>query len=469
MQYFLAIDIGASSGRHILGHLEQGRLILEEVYRFPNGVIRKNGHLCWDLEALYREILNGLKQCKALGKIPAYLGIDTWGVDFVLLDAQDQILGDTVAYRDSRTTGTPEEIDRILPREALFRRTGIQPQVFNAIYQLYTMREVQKQASCLLFVPEYFNFLLTGVKMTEYTFASTSGLLDAQTKDWDWELLELLGFQPALFGEIHMPGCTIGHLTPQVQQQVGFDATVVLPALHDTGSAVLAVPTMADTVYISSGTWSLMGVESPVPRTDADSLAAGLTNEGGYDGRYRYLKNIMGLWMIQSVRHEYGDQYSFDQLCTMAQESQFPALLDVNDNRFLAPASMIDAICDYCRETGQPVPETPGDVARCIYISLAKSYAETVEELERFTGKTYPEIHIVGGGSKDVYLNRLTAAYTGRRVITGPTEATAVGNLLVQMIAGGAVDDLAQGRQLIADSLDVKEVDQSASDFVSFR
>lgn len=456
MRRFLAIDIGASSGRHILGWIEDGRLQLREVYRFQNGMKQHNGHLCWDLAYLSQEILRGLRQCREMDCPPAFVGIDTWGVDFVLVDADGAPVGDAVAYRDGRTDGVREAVSRTLPPEVLYHRTGTQPQPFNTIYQLCTVKEEQKKADRLLFVPEYLNYVLTGVMANEYTVASTSGLLDCRTRDWDRELMKQLGIQPALFDKAEMPGRPLGRFLPEVAQAVGFSAEVVLTAAHDTASAVLAVPE-ENSLYISSGTWSLLGTELDTPITTPESLAAGFTNEGGGMGGYRYLKNIMGLWMIQSIRSELGGAHSFDDLCRMAEESQFEGLIDVNDDSFLSPRSMSAAVRLYCERQGLPVPRFTGDLLRCVYRSLAKSYADAVEELCRLTGKSFDKIHIVGGGSRDRYLNRLTAEATGRTVVTGPTEATAVGNLLLQMISAGEIRDLAEGRRIVRASLDVEE------------
>ena len=309
MKYYLAIDIGASSGRHILGHLEDGKMVLEEVYRFDNKQIHKNGHDCWDLENLWSGVLGGLKACRDLGKIPATLGIDTWGVDFVLLDENDHMIGDPVAYRDHRTDGMIEAVSQLIPDQQLYERTGIQRQLFNSIYQLVALKkehpEQLENAKWWLMVTEYLNFLLTGVKMNDYTNCSTTGLLDACKKTWDRDLIELLGLPNDIFHDLHMPGTTVGSLRPEIQAEVGFDTTVILPATHDTASAFLAIPARDDNaVYLSSGTWSLLGVENEAAITNEASYLANFTNEGGAWYRYRYLKNIMGLWMIQSIRRE---------------------------------------------------------------------------------------------------------------------------------------------------------------------
>ena len=467
MKYHLAVDIGASSGRHILGHVEQGRIVLEEVYRFENGPKKRGGRLCWDFDALAREVVNGLKACAKLGKVPATLGVDTWGVDFALVDREGRVLGDTVAYRDSRTQGMDALVEELIPAQELYRRTGIQKQSFNTIYQLMAVKrqspELLEQAHRLLLVPDYLHYILTGVMSNEYTEASTSGLVSAAAKDWDRELLRLLGFPQKLFGTLSLPGTALGGLCPALREELGFDCQVILPASHDTGSAFLAVPAgEGDSVTLSSGTWSLLGVELEQPVTTPESRAANFTNEGGYQYRYRYLKNIMGLWMIQNLRREMaenGQLPGFGELSRLAREAaDFPGRVDVDDPSFLAPESMSAAVRAYCERTGQPVPQSRGELLSCVYHSLAQCYAQSVRQLERLTGRSFQAVHIVGGGSQDAYLNQLTASATGLPVYAGPTEGTALGNLLVQMIAQGEFASLQEARDAIRASFAVKEV-----------
>ena len=467
MKYHLAVDIGASSGRHILGHVEQGRIVLEEVYRFENGPKKRGGRLCWDFEDLAREVVNGLKACAKLGKVPATLGVDTWGVDFALVDREGRVLGDTVAYRDSRTQGMDALVEELIPAQELYRRTGIQKQSFNTIYQLMAVKrqspELLEQAHRLLLVPDYLHYTLTGVMSNEYTEASTSGLVSAAAKDWDRELLRLLGFPQKLFGTLSLPGTALGGLRPALREELGFDCQVILPASHDTGSAFLAVPAgEGDSVTLSSGTWSLLGVELEQPVTTPESRAANFTNEGGYQYRYRYLKNIMGLWMIQNLRREMaenGQLPGFGELSRLArEEADFPGRVDVDDPSFMAPESMSAAVRAYCERTGQPVPQSPGELLSCVYHSLAQCYAQSVRQLERLTGRSFQAVHIVGGGSQDAYLNQLTASATGLPVYAGPTEGTALGNLLVQMIAQGEFAGLQEARDAIRASFAVKEV-----------
>ena len=460
-KYYLAIDIGASSGRHMLASMKDGKMQLEEVYRFPNGMDNKNGTLCWDVDRLITEIKNGLKKCKEIGKIPVSMGIDTWGVDYVLLDKDDNILGDTVGYRDSRTEGMDEKVYEVIPQDDLYARTGIQKQIFNTIYQLRAVKESHpeylEQAETILMIPDYFNFLLTGVKKNEYTEATTGQLISPKTNDWDYELIDMLGYNSGMFLPVSMPGTVVGGFTEEVQKEVGFNCTVVLPATHDTGSAVLAVPTNDDdAVYISSGTWSLMGIERKEADCSMESMKANFTNEGGYDHRFRYLKNIMGLWMIQSVKKEFTENLSFAQICEMASKETISSIVDCNDDCFLAPKSMIEAVQKFCRDTNQQVPETVGEISSVIYNSLAKCYGDTVEEIEAITGKKYSTIYVVGGGSNAGYLNELTVKYTGRKVSAGPSEATAIGNVIVQMLHDGVFASLPEARTCVKESFDVK-------------
>ena len=456
-KYYLAVDIGASSGRLILGHLENGKMELEEVHRFENGMVKKDGELCWEFDRLFQEIKNGLKKCKEIGKIPVSMGVDTWGVDFVLMDKDDKVLGNTVGYRDHRNEGMDEEVYKTISLEDLYARTGIQKAIFNTVYQLMAVKtkhpEYLEQAETMLHVPDYFHYLLTGKKTCEYTEATTGQLVNAETKDWDYELIDKLGYPRKMFQKLIMPGTT-----EEVKAEVGFDVEVVAPATHDTGSAVLAVPANDDDfIYISSGTWSLMGIEREKADCSKKSCEMNFTNEGGYAGRFRYLKNIMGLWMIQSVRHEYDDKYGFAEICQMAEEAKdFPSRVDANDECFLSPESMIEEVKDYCRRTGQKVPETLGEIATVIYTSLAECYAKTAKELEEMTGRTFSRIHVVGGGSNAGYLNELTARATGKEVHAGPGEATAIGNITAQMLKAEEFKSIEEARTTIHESFGIK-------------
>lgn len=459
-QYYLAVDIGASSGRHILAHLEDGKMVLEEVHRFPNGMVEKDGEMVWEAERLFAEIKAGMKKCKEMGKVPVSVGVDTWGVDFVLLDKEGNRIGNAVAYRDYRTQGMDDEVYKIIPEAELYARTGIQRQIFNTIYQLMALKmkkpEQLEAAETFLQIPDYFHYLLSGVAATEYTEATTGQLISPITKDWDFELMERLGFPTRIFKKVLTPGTVLGELTKEVQEEVGFNCKVVLPATHDTGSAVVAVPSnKEDVLYISSGTWSLMGTELMEANCSPESMARNLTNEGGYNYRFRYLKNIMGLWMIQSVKKEIGGTYGFAEICEMASKSTITSIVDCQDERFLAPKNMTKEVQAFCAETGQQVPETLADVAAVIYNSLAQCYAATIKEIESMTGKKYDRIHIVGGGSNADYLNRLTAKAIGVPVYAGPTEATAIGNIAIQMMTGGVLKDIWETRECIFNSFGV--------------
>lgn len=479
MRYYLAIDIGASAGRHILGHTEDGKLILEEVYRFDNLQVHKNGHDCWDMDNLWKGIIGGLKACKEAGKIPVTMGIDTWAVDYVLLDENDALVGDAVAYRDSRTEGMKKQVNQRISAEELYARTGIQYQPFNTVYQLTALKqehpEQQEKAKWLLMIPEFFNYKLTGIKRNEYTNATSTNLVNAEGKCWDTEIIEKLDLPVGIFHELAMPGTKLGNLRPEIQREVGFDTTVMLPATHDTGSAFLAVPAKDDNaVYLSSGTWSLLGVENEVPITTPESLAQNFTNEGGAWYRYRYLKNIMGLWMIQSIRRELNGvayiqgkqnrtasekKWSFPDLIEEAKKAEhFQSVVDVNKDCFLAPDSMILAIREECARTGQVVPETVGEIMQCVYTSLSLCYRDAIRNLEELTGKRYTSINIVGGGCQDGYLNQRTARATGLPVYAGPIEGTAIGNLIVQMIEAGEFENLQAARDTIRTSFEIKEI-----------
>lgn len=483
---YLAVDIGASSGRHIVGTVEDGRMRLAEVYRFENHLVRKNGHLCWDIEELTQNVLAGMRACRDAGYTPVSMGIDTWAVDFVLVDAAGQRVGDAVAYRDSRTDTARAALEAggTLTFEELYAKTGIQYQPFNTVYQLAALKaehpEQLAQAAAFLMVPDYLNYRLTGVLANEYTNASTTALVNAETRDWDDALIARLGLPRGIFQPIRPAGSALGRLRPEVAAQVGFDCTVLLPATHDTGSAFLAVPARDDrAITLSSGTWSLLGVENRAAITTPASAAANFTNEGGYEYRYRYLKNIMGLWMLQSIRRELNGtayvrqdgaqaaaqkQWSFPDLIEAARaESGFASMVDADDPRFLAPASMTEEVKAACAESGQPVPANVGQLVQCVYNSLTQDYRRAVDTLQRLTGKTYTSINIVGGGSQDMYLNQLTANATGLTVFAGPTEGTALGNLMVQFIANGEYPSLQAARDAIKVSFAIKEVNPYVS------
>lgn len=461
MKYYLSIDIGASSGRHILSSVQNDKLILEEVYRFENGMTEKDGHLVWDYKKLFSDILQGMKECKKAGKIPVSVGIDTWGVDYALIDKAGEVIGDVFAYRDGRTVEPIKKLHSKIPFETLYERTGSQFQIYNTIYQLYTDKLSGKldNAERFLMMPDFFNYMLTGVMKNEFTNASTTGLMSAKTREWDMQTVRELELPEKLFKELSDPATFVGRLKPEIADEVGYDLNVVLPATHDTASAVMAVPEVGQPLYISSGTWSLLGIESPVAISTEEALKENFTNEGGYGRSTRFLKNIMGLWMIQCVRREYNKKYSWADFVKLSKEvKDFNSIVDVNDSSFMAPASMIDAIKAYCAKTGQKVPETPGEIALCVYDSLAVCYNKAIETVEKVTGYKFNVIHIVGGGCQNGYLNELTAKRTGRKVVAGPVEATAIGNALAQLLYDGAVSDINEAKNLVKDSFDTEVI-----------
>ena len=489
---YAAVDIGASSGRVVIGEVTpQGTIELTEIHRFDNIQKRSGGHDCWDVDMLFRETVAGLAKCKEAGYAPKTVGIDTWAVDFVLLDAEDNMLGDAVAYRDERTSGMYAVADAIVSPDEVYRRTGIQRQPFNTIYQLLALQrehpEQIENAETFLMIPDYLAFLLTGTKANEYTNASTTCLMNARTQQWDETILEAFDIPRSMFCDVVMPGTDLGAVTAEIEGAIGYPTHIIAPATHDTGSAYLAVPARdADAVFLSSGTWSLLGVENEGPITSDASRFQNFTNEGGFELRFRFLKNIMGLWMIQSIRRELNGvsyvegkdthqqtdedelppftheaiEWGFPDLIAHAKEADsFEAHVNVNDDRFLAPKSMIKEVKAACKDGGKPVPATTGEVMQTIYNSLSHDYQAAIQELQSLTGKEYTSINIVGGGSQDMYLNQMTANATQLPVFAGPTEGTALGNLMVQMIRAGEFKDLADARASIKKSFTILECD----------
>lgn len=462
---FLAIDLGASSGRAVVGRFDGERLRLEEVHRFPNGPICVLGNLHWDVLRLFEEVKCGLARCVKTCGAPVSLGLDTWGVDFGLLDAGDELLGNPYHYRDRRTDGMMEEAFRRVPREEIFERTGIQFLQLNSLYQLLAM-QVQgspqlEAARTFLNMPDLFNFWLTGRKVSEFTIATTSQCYDPRAGDWAWTMLEKLGLPTRIFGEIVPPGTLLGPLHPTVAEETGAAGVpVIATAGHDTGSAVAAVPARSrDHAFISSGTWSILGVEIDQPLITERALAYNFTNEGGAAGTFRFMKNIVALWLVQECRREWaqaGEDLSWDELIRLAAAAEpFAALVNPDDHRFLPPGDMPQKIQSYCAETGQPVPQDKGAIVRCVLESLALAYRRVLEQLEELLGHTYASIHIIGGGSQNRLLNQFTADATGRPVVAGPAEATSIGNILVQAVALGHIASLDEGRQIVRDSFDV--------------
>lgn len=422
MKCCLAIDIGASSGRHIVGWRENGALKTEEVYRFPNGAVQRDGHLVWDVDGLLSHVKAGIAAARAAFSNIVSLSVDTWGVDYVLLRGDEAVLP-AYAYRDSRADPVIPKVHEILPFEGLYSRTGIQFQPFNTIYQLYSDKIAGRLEGVtdFLMLPEYLMYQLCGVKAHEYTNATTGGMISAETGAYDPEIISALGLPEQLFPPLARPGTVIGEYE---------GIKVVLCATHDTASAVEGIPMEGNAPYISSGTWSLLGVKTPKPITTAESRLANWSNEGGV-GYHRYQKNIMGMWLVNRLKEELCPETAFPQLVAQAEASGFDALVDANAEAFLAPKSMKRAFDAALARK----PETVGDYFRCAYRSLAMSYKTALEELERNIGTKYDSLYIVGGGAKNKYLNRLTEAYTGKKVIALPIEATAMGNLKIQMEA----------------------------------
>lgn len=463
----LAIDLGASSGRGIVGAFDGERLTLRENHRFSNDPVNLCGRLYWDILRIFHEIKLSVQKTVLDGDAVSSIGIDTWGVDYGLLDRAGRLLSNPVHYRDTRTEGAQELVSRTVSAEELYRVAGIQTLNFNTVYQLAVEREEAPeklaQAERMLNIPDLLNYFLTGRMANEYTILSTGALLDAKKRDYAWELLDRLGIPRRLFGDVTAPGTDLGTLLPQVQGETGkTDAHVLTVASHDTASAVIAVPSEEkDFLYISSGTWSLMGTELSDPLINAESRAANFTNEGGACGTVRFLKNIMGLWIIQESRRQWrreGKDYSFAQMEAWAKESTpFRSLIDVDDSDFATPGDMPEKIRAYCKRTAQPVPESVGEVVRCIYESLALKYRSVAERVMELMGRRARVIHVVGGGTKDRFLSQLTADACGIPVCAGPEEATAIGNLMMQLMAAGEVSDLGQARRVVAASFETKQ------------
>jgi rhamnulokinase len=464
---YLAVDLGAESGRIMAGTLAAQGIQLKEIHRFPNGGVSLGNHLYWDVPRLWEEIQTGLRQASNLyaSKIRS-IGLDTWGVDFGLLDAQDQLIGNPYHYRDTRTDGMMAAVFEKVPREKIYAQTGIQFMQLNSLYQLFAMVQLNDpallRAQTFLNMPDLFNFLLTGEKASEFTIATTTQCYNPVKRTWAFDLMDALEIPAHIFGEIVPPGRVLGPLRAHLAAALGLqDVSVIASAGHDTASAVAAVPASAgDFIYLSSGTWSLMGVELPEPLINADTLAANLTNEGGVGGMIRFLKNISGLWLVQECRRIWsreGLTYDYQRLTQMAaQAPAFGTLIDPSDNRFLAPENMVTAIQNYCQETGQAVPTEKGALVRCILESLALEYRRVAEQIDQLTGKQHAVIHIIGGGSQNQLLNQLAANATGKTMVAGPIEATAIGNILVQALAMGEIGSLADGREMVQESFPIE-------------
>lgn len=451
--YYLAVDIGASSGRHILCSVENHKMQIEEIYRFQNNVEERNGHFFWNTEYLFDAIVAGLKKCKEIGKIPVSMAIDTWGCDYVLANKTSE----AYAYRDHRSLKGVDEVSSLISNEDLYKRTGIQHQSFNTIYQLKSEENLNEDDEFLM-IPDYFNYLLTGKKVNEYTNMSTTGLLNIRTNTVDQDLLSQLDI-PDIFQEMVEPGTIVGSLKEDIKKEVGFDLQVVACASHDTGSAYMA-SVASNGIILSSGTWSLLGIESNTAYTTSKAREANFTNEGGYNHTYRFLKNIMGMWIIQEVARNLDNQYSFQTLQDLARTSNYEDTFDVNKQRFLKPEHMITEIQKDFEERNIVPPTAVEDIAYCVFHSLALSYKLAIDELEDITRKKYKTINIIGGGCQNLLLDKMIAKMTGMKVIAGPIEATAIGNIVAQMIAFNEVKDIDEAREMIKESFDMKEFEE---------
>ncbi|MBN1221187.1 MAG: rhamnulokinase [Anaerolineae bacterium] len=468
---FLAFDLGAESGRAVVGRFDGEKLSLEEMHRFANGPIRILDNLYWNPLHLFSEMKQGLaKTINEQGVEVVSFGVDTWGVDFGLLDRTGHLIGHPYHYRDSRTDGMIERACAIVPREEIFAQTGLQFMQLNSLFQLFAMAQHRSPAlecaDTLLFMPDLFHYWFTGQKINEFTIASTSQCYNMQQQKWSTMLLDMLGIPTHIFQDVIQPGTKLGPILPSIAEELGLKGVIetIVPGCHDTASAVAAVPVAKGEedsfVYLSSGTWSLLGVETNEPVINEQSLTYNFTNEGGVENTIRLLKNIMGLWLVQESRRTWAGQsetFSYDDLTRLAAEAApFAALVDPDDVSFLAPGDMPTRVQDFCRRTGQPVPQSKGALVRCALESLALKYRWVVERLEELTGRNLRVIHIVGGGSQNRLLNQFTADATGRRVVTGPIEATAIGNVLLQMLALGQINSLSEGRELVRRSFPVE-------------
>ncbi|MBB3111121.1 rhamnulokinase [Paenibacillus phyllosphaerae] len=467
MSDILAFDLGASSGRAILGKLVNGKITTEELHRFPNDPVQVGDRLYWDLLRLYHEIKQGLLKAKHNGAELSSIGIDSWAVDYGFIAEDGSLLGNPLHYRDRATEGKMEQLFAEIPAEEIFARTGIQFLTFNTIYQLYARKQNQSPelgaAAHFLMIPDLLRYFLTGEKYNEFSNATTTQLYNPTTRQWDAELIARLGLPVEWFGEVLEPGALAGRLQPSVQEELGVGPIPVYAvAEHDTGSAVVAVPALEKSfAYLSCGTWSLLGTEIDQPIINEEAQRLNFTNEGGFGGTFRLLKNIMGLWILQECRREWereGKSYSFPELVGLAGEAKsFASFINPDDPSFLAPGDMPERVKDYCVRTGQAVPEQPGEIIRCILESLAFTYRNVLELTERISGQTFSGLHMVGGGIHNTLLCQWTANALGKPVWAGPAEGSALGNLAVQWIAQGEIQDIWEARRIIRDSFPVTD------------
>jgi len=459
-QRFVAFDLGAESGRAVAGSLADGKLELDVLHRFPNGPVPVIDRIHWDALGIFRNLLDGLRAYRdRYGETLDGLGVDTWGVDFALIGADGGLLGNPVHYRDARTDGMPEKAFRQVPRREVYQRTGIQVMPINTLFQLYSLVQANdvllREAETLLFMPDLLNYLFTGERVSEYSIASTSQMYDMAGNEWATDLLDRLGIPTRILPEVAAPGSVIGNLRDALASETGVKAApVIAPACHDTAAAVAAVPAEGEGwCFLSSGTWSLMGMETGEPIITEETRELNFTNEGGVDGTIRFLKNIMGLWLVQELRRAWqreGEDLDYAALVGLAEEAEpFRSFVDPDHAPFASPGGMPEKMAAFCRETDQPVPETKGQFVRAALESLALTYRYVVECLEQVGGRPLQTIHIVGGGTQNQLLNRFTADATGRTVVTGPVEATAAGNVLMQAVALGVVGSIAEARQIV--------------------
>ena len=464
---FLAFDIGATSGRSIIGTLDKGRLKMKELTRFPNQVLQIGDHLHWNIYSLFEHLKTGLVAARKEGVEISSIGIDTWGVDFALIAKDGSLLGVPYAYRDPHTNGIPEKYFKIVSREKVYDLTGIQVMNFNSLYQLFALKQtgnsLLEAASEILFMPDALAYLLTGNKVVEYTIASTSQILNPRTKKFEFQLLEAAGVSPSILGDIVMPGHVVGLLTDVLadESELG-KVPVIAVAGHDTASAVAAVPAENERfAYLSSGTWSLMGVEVKDAIINDETYALNYTNEGGIDGTTRFLKNITGMWLLEQCLKEWkkeGINYAYEKLVKMAESAPaFQSFIDPDHTSFANPASMTKAITEYCMATGQNAPVDHAGFVRCIFESLSLKYKNTLGKFIQLAPFPIEKLHVIGGGSKNPLLNQWTANAIGIPVIAGPSEATAIGNIMIQAKAAGCVNSLSEIRQIIRDSVPLKE------------
>ncbi len=465
-RHFLAFDLGASSGRAILGTLDGGKMSLSEIHRFKNQMVRIHGNYYWNIYSLFESLKTGLKKCIVEHKIqPDAIGIDTWGVDYSLVSESGQLVGLPFAYRDHRTDNIMDEFFKTLPQKETYLLSGIQFMQFNTIFQLFASKKEKHSrlniANSLLFTPDTLNFLFTGIKKNEYTIASTSQMLKPGKAEWESRLLNAVEIDEDLVEELIQPGTLVGNILPEIQEDTGSaEIPCIAVASHDTASAIVSVPAdRGEWAYLSSGTWSLLGIESKEPLVSEETLSMNFTNEGGVEGTTRFLKNIMGMWLIQECKRIWDEEKELewqDIVDMCGNEEHFKCFINPDNPVFLNPGNMPKAIIEYCARTGQKVPEYKGQIARCIYDSLVLKYKFTIEQIESVTGKKIEKLHIIGGGANNEMMNQLTADAIGIPVYAGPTEATAIGNLMIQAKAMGAVSSLNEIREVVRNSFDLK-------------